>query len=98
MIKQIIADEIIQTKMALDVDGLIVSYRKCEDFSYEFWWTLNDDMTADDCKDIIDRIVSLMESQSYDHGASWREIYRKANFEDEWTYTCRVYFRKRDAG
>ena len=102
MIKQVLReDEIVQTGLAVDVDGTRVYYKREDDFSYLFWFTLDDTMTAEDCKEIIDKIVNAMEHQSYDHGAEWRETYRQASFDEMehyGTYSCRVYFRVRDAG
>lgn len=102
MIKQILnPDEVVQTRLAVDVNGVRVDYKREEDFSYLFWFFLDDNMTAEDCEKIIDEVVFEMEEQSYDHGAQWRESYRQASFDEMeryGTYSCRVYFRVRDAG
>ena len=102
MIKQILnPDEVVQTRLAVDVNGVRVDYKREEDFSYLFWLFLDDNMTAEDCEKIIDEVVFEMEEQSYDHGAQWRESYRQASFDEMeryGTYSCRVYFRVRDAG
>lgn len=102
MIKQILnPDEVVQTRLAVDVNGVRVDYKREEDFSYLFSFFLDDNMTPEECKDIIDEIVQTMEYQSYDHGAEWRERYRQMDFSEKERYgtcTCRVYFRVRDAG
>ena len=65
MIKQILnPDEVVQTRLAVDVNGVRVDYKREEDFSYLFWFFLDDNMTAEDCEKIIDEVVFEMEEQS----------------------------------
>lgn len=91
-------DETIPTRLRLKVDGMDVYYERARDgFAYDF--TLFG-KAKEKATEIIDRIVSLMCNQSYDHGAEWRERTRAIIYSpvEEWDHlTIRVYFRIKDA-
>lgn len=91
-------DETIPTQLRLKVDGMDVYYEKVHnDFAYDFtlWGKARENSTA-----IVDAIVRRMCSQSYDHGAEWRERNRETieHGPEEWSaLVIRVYFRIKDA-
>ena len=96
--------EKIPTRLRLLVeDKYHVYYEKAKaDRLGEFAWKFTFWDEAKECyEEILDAIVSTMMSQSYDHGASWRETSRRVvNAEDEsWgSVEVVVCFRIRDAG
>ena len=103
MIKQIInTSQIVQTGLAVEVDGIRVDYRRIHDeFAYKFTLLLPIYETIDSnlIEATIDQVVSAMCGQSYDHGAEWREtVVRETSF-DPWTgeYTVIVHFRIKDS-
>lgn len=103
MIKQIInPDKIVQTGLAVEVDGIRVDYRRIPGkFAYEFTvsFLINETLDLNLIEDTIDQVVSAMCSQSYDHGSEWRETGVKETFIDTRTgiYTATVYFRIKDS-
>lgn len=113
MIKQVYNEnETVQTSLAVKVDNVLVHYRQCKNFAYEFWvygvysdeaakikepWL---DCSVTEAKQAIEEVVQALCSQSYDHGAEWRETYREEEFSDVTRYaiySVRVSFRVRDA-
>ena len=59
----------IPTQLCLKVDDAKVFYKRLsESFGYEFEIYDNDEKAMK----IAKKIVSIMESQSYDHGSEWR--------------------------
>lgn len=103
MIKQITnISQIVQTGLSIEVDGIRVDYCRIPDkFAYKFTILSSIYETIDSnlIEDTIDKVVSAMCSQSYDHGAEWRETgVRKTSFDDcTGEYTVIVYFRIKDS-
>lgn len=103
MIKQIInPSQIVQTGLAVEVDGIRVDYRRIPGkFAYEFTVSLliNETLDLNLIEDTIDQVVGAMCSQSYDHGSEWRETGVKETAIDSRTgeYTATVYFRIKDS-
>lgn len=92
-------DETIPTQLRVKVDDKYDVYydKSPEGFAYDFRF-FND--AKDHYETILDAIVSRMCSQSYDHGASWRETKREIiKPTEKWwdDLIVRVYFRVRDA-
>lgn len=51
------------------------------------------------CNDIADKFISILQSQSYDHGASWRLTDKIIlSDSDEYSTKFKLSFRVRDAG
>lgn len=101
MIKQILnPGQIVQTRLAVDVDGIRVDYRKVPGkFAYEFT-VLCEQSSAPNSIDVaIDQVVGAMLGQSYDHGSEWRETgVRETSFDPRTgEYTVTVYFRIKDS-
>lgn len=101
MIKQIFnPGQIVQTGLAVDVDGIRVDYRKVPgEFAYEFTVLCEQSFAPNSIDVAIDQVVSVMCSQSYDHGSEWRETGVRETSFDPWTgeYTVTVYFRIKDS-
>lgn len=103
MIKQIInPSQIVQTGLAVEVDGIRVDYRRIPGkFAYEFTVSLSvyEIIDSNLIEDTIDQVVSAMCSQSYNHGAEWRKTgVRKTSFDPRTgEYTVTVYFRIKDS-
>lgn len=99
MIKQIINNsQIVQTGLAIEVDGIHVDYCRIHDkFAYKF--TIYETIDSNLIEATIDQVVSAMCDQSYDHGAEWRETGVRETSFDPWTgeYTVIVYFRIKDS-
>jgi hypothetical protein len=104
------SDEHIPTELRLKASGfdshpdMQVIYSRVENefayiftFYHVFLWQEN---TIHCCHEAVERIASLMCSQSYDHGASWRttNIQYLSDTSDEHSSSFKVNFRKRDAG
>ena len=89
MIKQIInTSQIVQTGLAVEVDGIRVDYRRIHDeFAYKFTLLLPIYETIDSnlIEATIDQVVSALCGQSYDHGAEWRETCFMETSFDPWT-------------
>ena len=80
----------------------LVVYRQTDcdkfgEFAYRFDVYPSDDGV--DCDKIVSAVVRKMESQSYDHGAQWRETRRcRINKERMSPVSIVVQFYVRDAG
>lgn len=93
--------EIIPTGLRLLVDNEIqISYEKLSTkFGYNF--SINKPMSYEFAKEIIDDVVRIMESQSYDHGYEW-ECIDIVHYEDNKLqldnpfHSFEVYFRHKD--
>lgn len=100
MIKQILnPDQIVQTGLAVDVDGIRVDYRKVPgEFAYEFTVLCEQSFAPNSIDVAIDQVVGAMLGQSYDHGSEWRETgVRETSFDPRTgKYTVTVYFRVKD--
>ena len=101
MIKQIInPGQIVQTGLAVDVDGIRVDYRKVPGkFAYEFTVLCEQSSAPNSVGAAIDQVVGTMLGQSYDHGSEWRETgTREISFNPQTgEYTVTVYFRIKDS-
>lgn len=93
-------DEIIPTRLQLRVDGEIDVYYEGlrDEFGYKFDFFKQQGVTLELATAITDEIVGRMISQSYDHGAQWRECRIREIVNDEWNLSITVYFYVRDAG
>ena len=92
--------EIIPTRMVIRVDGVEVIYNPLPDkFGYNFCMpSIEDEKKA---IEIAESIATVMENQSFDHGASWRRtsieiVPQKERYKIG--TIVRVLFRVRDAG
>lgn len=102
--------EYIPTDLRLKVSGFenhsdmqVIYCRTPGEFAYEFTFfhtLLWQENTLNCCRDALARIVGIMCSQSYDHGASWRDIKTEylQDKSDEYSSTFKVNFYVRDAG
>ena len=92
-------DQTIPTELRLKVDEAIDVYYKrlAGAFGYELCF-LKSQVTLGIAEAITDEIVSRMISQSYDHGAQWRECGVRKIEENDWEVSITVFFRVRDAG
>ena len=90
-------DEEIPTRLRLKVDDSIdVYYKKLSNvFAYTFDFFVQN-VNLEIATEIVDEIVSRMKSQSYDHGAQWRECEVRDIVNDEYSLSITVYFRVRD--
>lgn len=91
-------DEEIPTRLRLKVDDSIdVYYKKLSNvFAYTFEFFVQN-VNLEIATEIVDEIVSRMKSQSYDHGAQWRECGVRDIVNDEYSLSITVYFRVRDS-
>ena len=91
-------DEDIPTRLRLKVDDSIdVYYKKLSNvFAYTFEFFVQN-VNLEIATEIVDEIVSRMKSQSYDHGAQWRECGARDIVNDEYCLSITVYFRVRDS-
>ena len=91
-------DEEIPTRLRLKVDDSIdVYYKKLSNvFAYTFEFFVQN-VNLEIATEIVDEIVSRMKSQSYDHGAQWRECGTRDIVNDEYGLSITVYFRVRDS-
>lgn len=92
--------ETIPTQLRVKVDGALDVYynRLSNDFGWRFEFFKHQGVTLEMATAITDEIVSRMISQSYDHGAQWRECGVREIVNDEWDLSITVFFRVRDAG
>ena len=89
----------IPTQLRVKVDGTIDDYDRLPDkFAWKFDFFKSQGVTLEMATAITDKIVSLMISQSYDHGAQWRECGVREIVNGEWDLSITVFFRVRDAG
>ena len=102
-------DEIIPTELRLKAydlpnhpDMQIIYERVPGEFAYKFTFYhtfFYQENTLKVCGDILDQIIRTLCSQSYDHGAAWREISRDFMPESDESYSVyKVKFYVRDAG
>ena len=102
-------DETIPTALRLKAYNLpehpdmqILYERVPGEFTYKFTFYhtfFYQENTLRVCGDILDQIIRTLCSQSYDHGAAWRETKRELLSEsDESSTVYKVGFRIRDAG
>lgn len=93
-------DQIIPTQLRVKVDGDIdVYYNRLPDaFGWKFEFFKHQGVTLEMATEITNEIVREMISQSYDHGAQWRECGVREIVNDEWDLSITVFFRVRDAG
>lgn len=93
-------DEMIPTQLRVKVDEAIdVYYKRLPDaFGFKFDFFKHQGVTLEMATAITDEIVSKMISQSYDHGAQWREYGVREIVNDKWDLSITVFFRVRDAG
>lgn len=87
----------IPTQLCLKVDDAKVFYKRLsESFGYEFEIYDSDEKAMQ----IVKEIVSIMESQSYDHGSEWRHTKIEIISKDREIFepcVVRVYFRIKDS-
>ena len=90
----------IPTQLRVKVDETIDVYydHLPKDFGWKFEFFKSQGVTLEMATAITDEIVRKMVSQSYDHGAQWRECGVREVVNDEWDLSITVYFRVRDAG
>ena len=90
----------IPTQLRVKVDDSIDVYYEHlpNKFGWEFKFFKLQGVTLEMAEAITDKIVSKMISQSYDHGAQWREIGVREVENDKYTVKIKVFFRVRDAG
>lgn len=99
MIKQIInPNQIIQTELAVEVDGIRFDYRRIPGkFAYEFIFNpyiIGDKLKPNFIEAAIDQIVDAMCEQSLDRGSEWEDVgIRKTSFDPRTgEYSVIVYF------
>lgn len=92
--------ETIPTQLRVKVDEAIDIFysRLPEAFGFKFEFFKHQGVTLEMATAITDEIVRKMVSQSYDHGAQWRECGVREVVNDKWDLSITVYFRVRDAG
>lgn len=92
--------ETIPTRLRVKVDDEIDVYYGSlpEAFGFKFEFFKHQGVTLEMATAITDEIVRKMVSQSYDHGAQWRECGVREVVNDELDLSITVYFRVRDAG
>ena len=86
----------VPTDLGVRVNGIHnVYYKKLEEcFGYEFRV-----FPKENAEDAIEEVVSMMENQSFDHGASWRRVSLEEVYKEDTSYRFFVVkFRIRDAG
>lgn len=72
-IEQHFGNEKILTRLAVMVDSKIqVHYKRCVD-KFGFIFSVYGAESKEVAMQCLDEIVSIMEHQSYDHGAEWRK-------------------------
>ena len=93
-------NQTIPTQLRVKVDENIDVYydRTASGFGWKFEFFKHQGVTLEMATAITDEIVSKMISQSYDHGAQWRECGVREVVNDEWDLSITVFFRVRDAG
>ena len=93
-------DQSIPTNLRVKVDDKFdVYYSRLNDvFGFKFEFFEFQGVTREMATAITDEIVSKMVSQSYDHGAQWRECGVREIVADGLELSITVFFRVRDAG
>ncbi len=93
-------NQTIPTQLRVKVDENIdVYYDRISDaFGWKFKFFKHQGVTLEKAIAITDELVSKMISQSYDHGAQWRECGNREIVDNEWDLYIKVFFRVRDAG
>ena len=93
-------DEMIPTRLRVKVDETIDVYYKRlpNEFGFKFDFFKHQGVDLEMATAITDEIVSKMISQSYDHGAQWRECGVREIVNYDWDLSITVFFRVRDAG
>lgn len=93
-------DETIPTRLRVKADGNIDVYysRLSNAFGYKFEFFRHQGVSLGMATAITDEIVSRMVSQSYDHGAQWRECGIREIVLNDFELSITVFFRVRDAG
>lgn len=86
--------EMIPTRLRVKVDREIdVYYERLPDaFGFKFDFFKHQGVTLEMATEITDEIVSRMVSQSYDHGAQWRECGVREIVNDEWDLSITVAY------
>lgn len=101
--------EYIPTELRLDITNienhppLKATYEKYpNEFAYKlviYHALLAQENTYKVCDDIADKFINILQSQSYDHGASWRLTRKELmSSSDEYSTEYKLSFRVRDAG
>lgn len=103
MIKQIInPDQIVQTGLAVEVDGIRVDYRRLPGkFAYEFIiipCIIGEELRPNLIEAAIDQIVGAMCEQSLGRGFEWKDTGIRTTSFDPRTeeYSVTVYFKSRN--
>ncbi|WP_087066434.1 hypothetical protein [Intestinibacillus massiliensis] len=93
-------EQTIPTQLRIRVDNEIdVYYERLKDaFGFKFEFFKHQGVTMEMATEIVNEIVSRMVSQSYDHGAHWRECCVREIENAEFELSITVFFRVRDAG
>lgn len=92
--------ETIPTRLRVKVNGKYdVYYERLRDkFGWRFEFFKYQGVTVEIATAIVDEMVSQMISQSYDHGAQWRECGVRDVLNDDFDLSITVFLRVRDAG
>ena len=92
-------DQTIPTLLRVRVDDSIDVYysRLADSFGYKFEFFKHQEVTLEMATAITDNIVSMMISQSYDHGSQWRECGVRSVVDEDFELSITVFFRVRDA-
>lgn len=96
MIKQILnPGQIIQTELAVDVDGIRVNYYRLPGFIYLFAIICEQSQVTNVEVEAVNQVIETMISQSCDHDFEWREIgVRDTSFNPRTgIYAVTVHFR-----
>lgn len=93
----------LETGMHIDIDGINVHYGKVLNmFCPEGWsgivYFIHTSFQdgQENHESIVEKMVRQFESQSYDHGADWRETRREVLYSDESSQISLISFRLRD--
>lgn len=95
--KMKVMEQVVPTRLAVKVDGKNeVEYKELLDcFGYTFKV-----FPKDGAREAVEKVISEMESQSYDHGAEWRRVTLEEVQRDDDTNMFRYFvvkFRIRDS-
>lgn len=89
--------QIIPTQLRVKVEDTFDVYYSRTFSGWKFDFFKHQGVTLEMATAITDEIVARMISQSYDHGAQWRECGVREIVNDEWDLSITVFFRVRDA-